>query len=245
LPNTPREVLAIRGAFERSFSAGDIRLLQQAAPTEEQIRATAGGCDFVHLATHGYFAPPELRSALAGAPAKGTATPEFVSRQDVAGFHPGLLSGIVLAGANRETRGDQDDGILTALEIAELDLRRVTLATLSACQTGLGETAGGEGLLGLQRAFQTAGARSVVASLWTVRDDATRQLMIDFYDNLWTKKMSKIAALREAQLTMLRDGLKPDPGAPAAARGLKLDPAGANRPSPYYWAPFILSGDWR
>ncbi len=136
---------------------------------------------------------------------------------------------------------DCDDGILTALEVAQLNLADVELATLSACETGLGETAGGEGLLGLQRAFQTAGARSVVASLWKLGDEAARQLMIDFYDNLWTKKMSKAEALRQAQLTMLRDGIK---------RGIKRvdreqDADADDRLGPAYWAAFELSGDWR
>ena len=80
------------------------------------------------------------------------------------GFHPGLLSGLALAGANRPPEPGQDDGILTALEVAELDLSGVEMVTLSACQTGLGQSAGGEGLLGLQRAFQVAGAHAVVAS---------------------------------------------------------------------------------
>ena len=73
------------------------------------------------------------------------------------GLHPGLLSGVVLAGANHPADDDGDDGILTALEVSEMDLGHVELATLSACETGLGQAAGGEGLLGLQRAFQVAG----------------------------------------------------------------------------------------
>ena len=136
-----------------------------------------------------------------------------------------------------------EDGphVAPTLEVAQLDLGHVRLATLSACETGLGETAGGEGLLGLQRAFQTAGARSVVGSLWKLSDDAARQLMIDFYDNLWTKKMSKAEALRQSQLSMLREGLK---------RGAKrLDDAPSTdadeRTSPDLWAAFELSGDWR
>jgi CHAT domain-containing protein len=119
------------------------------------------------------------------------------------------------------------------------------LATLSACETGLGDLAGGEGVLGLQRAFQIAGAKSVVSTLWRVDDDATRVLMTDFYDNLWRKKLSKPEALRQAQLKMLRlETLGAGPG-----RGLKFDesepPDENHRLPPYYWAPFVLSGDWR
>jgi CHAT domain-containing protein len=166
---------------------------------------------------------------------------DLFGRQGISGFHPGLLSGLVLAGANRPAEPGADDGILTALEVAELDLSGVELATLSACETGLGEVAGGEGLLGLQRAFQTAGARSVVASLWQVDDEATRKLMVRFYENLWRAKepLGKLAALREAQLWMLREGVK---------RGLVRLPdkeATAGRTPPYYWAAFVLSGDWR
>src|ERR1700683_2042430 len=102
---------------------------------------------------------------------------------------------------------DDDDGVLTALEVGELDLSKVELAVLSACETGLGEVAGGEGLLGLQRAFQVAGAHSVVASLWSVGDEPTRALMARFYENLWTKGQPPAQALREAQLSMLSGDL--------------------------------------
>jgi CHAT domain-containing protein len=172
---------------------------------------------------------------------------ELETRQGLLAFHPGLLSGLVLAGANRPPADGKEDGILTALEVAEMDLSKVQLATLSACETGLGETAGGEGLLGLQRAFQTAGAKTVVASLWKVPDKATQMLMARFYDNLWQKKMSNLEALREAQRWLLHEGAKE----PDLARGLqftpekpeRLDPTGPL--PPYYWAAFVLSGDWR
>jgi CHAT domain-containing protein len=90
--------------------------------------------------------------------------------------------------------------------------------------------------LGLQRAFQVAGARTVVASLWQVDDRATRTLMVDFYQNLWRKNMTKLEALRQAQLTMLREGVK---------RGLGEPETKMRRLPPYYWAAFVLSGDWR
>src|SRR5262249_39063858 len=150
------------------------------------------------------------------------------------GWNPGLLSGLALAGANqRPTPPGKDDGILTALEVAELDLADVALATLSACETGLGDVAGGEGLLSLQRAFQVAGARAVVASLWGVDDPSTQTLMERFYQNLWSRKMTAASALREAQIFE------------EITRGLKdLDPPPApKRRSPYYWAAFVLSGD--
>ena len=126
--------------------------------TEEAFRRLAPQSRYLHLATHGYFAPPELRSALGpGDPKMIRAGIDALGGAGVTGYHPGLLSGIALAGANRPTSIWQDDGILTALEVAELDLSSVEMAVLSACETGLGEVAGGEGLLGLQRAFQVAG----------------------------------------------------------------------------------------
>jgi len=111
---------------------------------------------------------------------------------------------------------------------------------LSACETGLGAVAGGEGLLGLQRAFQVAGARTVLASLWKVPDAATSRLMQRFYENLWDKKMGKLEALREAQIWMLRD---------KGSRAMVLENDEKRGESsglpPYYWAAFVLSGDWR
>ena len=100
--------------------------------------------------------------------------------------------------------GDQDDGILTSEEIGTQNLDGVQLVMLSACETGLGKSAAGEGLLGLQRAFQSAGARTVVASLWSVPDDETRALMETFYTNLWQKHLTPLESLRQAQLAMLR-----------------------------------------
>ena len=157
---------------------------------------------------------------------------------EICGYDPGLLSGIVLAGANQK---DNPEAILTAMEVSELRLEGVDLAVLSACETGLGTSAGGEGVLGLQRSFQVAGARSVVAGLWQVPDDATRKLMSEFYQNLWTRKMSKVEALRAAQIWMLKEGAK---------RGMTYakDDAEAQKSQslpPFYWAGFVLAGDWR
>jgi CHAT domain-containing protein len=181
-----------------------------------------------------------LRSALAVDARRAGERVEAFGSRDAVGWHPGLLSGLVFAGANRPPADDQEDGILTSLEVGELDLAGVEMVVLSACETGLGATAGGEGLLGLQRAFAVAGARTTVASLWAVDDDATRKLMVSFYAKLWDrdKPLSRLEALRQAQLTVLREGYK---------RGL-VKPATDEKPTkvpPYYWAAFVLAGDWR
>jgi CHAT domain-containing protein len=134
----------------------------------------------------------------------------------------------------------------------------VNLAVLSACETGLGDASGGEGLLGLQRAFQVSGARTVVASLWKVDDRATQVLMQEFYRNLLTRKpgMGRLEALRQAQLTMiaryeptsgqLRAGGAIRPGDPKALKEAMEQLRAQGRMVPVkYWAAFVLSGDWR
>ena len=231
------EVSAIRDSFEEQFPETRATLLRGGKATEEALRQMAGKYRYLHLATHGYFAPPELRSALGPSDPAARPGTDLFGAGGVAGFHPGLLSGLALAGANvRPTPSGRDDGILTALEVAELDLAKVELAVLSACETGLGEVAGGEGLLGLQRAFQVAGARSVVASLWKVPDIQTQNLMARFYENLWRKGLPPRAALRAAQLEMLREGYQ---------RGLVPidEPRKTERVPPFYWAAFVLSTD--
>ena len=233
------EILEVRDSFEGHFPDIRAQVLRGDKATEEAFRRQAPRSRYLHLATHGYFAPPELRSALGPDDLKAAkAGINALGGAGVAGYHPGLLSGIAMTGANRRpTPIGEDDGILTAMEVAELDLSGVELAVLSACETGLGEVAGGEGLLGLQRAFQVAGAQSVVASLWTIGDEPTRALMSRFYENLWRKGQPPAEALRDAQLSMLRGSLW---------RGtLKRETDGpkSDRLPPLYWAAFVLSTD--
>jgi len=234
LPGTLGEVLSIEDTFRKAVPKGKLTVLREGQATEAAVRKLAGQHEYLHFATHGFFAPKEIKSALQFK----SIGKEFADDQmsKAVGWHPGLLSGIVLAGANKPK--DDDDGVLTALEVGELDLSRVELAVLSACETGLGEVAGGEGVLGLQRAFQTAGARTVVTSLWKVDDEATRKLMERFYENYWKKEMGTLEALREAQLWMLREG---------ATRGVvrETETDKTRRAPPHYWAAFVLSGDWR
>ena len=174
--------------------------------------------------------------------------------------NPLVLSGLVLAGANRPSAdvdgSTRDDlGILTAEAIAGLPLQDLELVVLSACETGLGLVGGGEGVFGLQRAFHLAGAHNVVASLWKVDDQATAALMAIFYDQLWRQHKPPIEALRTAQLTLYRhperigelakrrgtpdfDKLvqRPEPGPD------QRQPAGAQRAPIEQWAAFVLSG---
>ena len=245
LDSSRGEILAVRDSFELAYADGDVRLLRQHQATEAAFRREVPRHRFLHVATHGFFAPPEWSSLLepADESERGRAPRAAAPWQGsgLAALHPGLLSGLALAGANTPAQPGEDDGILTAEEVASLNLAGVDLAVLSACETGLGPVAGGEGVLGLQRAFQVSGARSVVATLWKVSDEPTRQLMERFYENLWDRKMPKLEALRQAQLAMLREGPQ---------RGMALvkpegEPEKPRRVPPYYWAAFVLSGDWR
>jgi CHAT domain-containing protein len=218
-------------------STARIRIRHHPQPDKTAVAEKPGPSDEIELALT--RAPLPIQQP-APQPSRG---------EDLSGSHPGLLSGIVLAGANRPLDVDRDDGILTAFEVSELNLEHVEMVVLSACETGLGQSAGGEGVLGLQRAFQMAGARTVVSGLWKVPDRATQMLMVRFYENLWQKNMPKLVALREAQLWMLREVPKDPTLAAEASRGLALEnePAAAAGQglSPRYWAAFVLSGDWR
>jgi CHAT domain-containing protein len=166
-----------------------------------------------------------------------------------------VQTGLVLAGANRPPGPDvlrDDRGILTGEAIAGLDLRRLDLAVLSACDTGLGEAAAGEGVYGLQRAFHLGGCRNVVASLWKVDDQATAALMALFYRNLWAKGEPPLQALRHAQLALLHHPeevplLANERGSPFDNVVQRVEapapPTERQATTPAkHWAAFVLSG---
>jgi CHAT domain-containing protein len=135
--------------------------------------------------------------------------------------NPLLRSGLALAGAN-SNRGAADAGILTALEASRLNLWGTKLVTLSACDTGVGDIHNGEGVYGLRRAFVLAGAETVVMTLWPVSDGIAREPMAAFYASLGAGD-GRGDALRQAKLAMLKQ---------------------KRRQHPFYWAGFILSGQW-
>src|SRR5262249_48636605 len=148
-------------------------------------------------------------------------------------------------------------GIVTAEALAGLNLSGLELAVLSACETGLGEAASGEGVFGLQRAFHLAGTRNVVASLWKVNDDATAALIALFYHQLWKENQPPLEALRRAQLALYRH--PQDIAKLARQRGPDFDTTvrrvmqppprpetgGTARAAVRDWAAFVLSGAGR
>ncbi len=234
LAATRAEAQAVKASFSELFRGGTVTDLRGGEATKKAVREHLPKVRYAHFATHGFFAPETARAAEARGRPDG--------RREVVGWHPLLLSGLALSDANREPQAGGEDGILTALEVSEMDLTRLELAVLSACETGLGQEAGGEGLLGMQRAFAAAGARTVVASLWKVDDRATGQIMQEFYAAAWDtgKIVSRAEALRHAQLSMLKEGRRRGVGKDA-----EKTPGGETRLPPFYWAGFVLSGDWR
>ncbi|NOK71001.1 MAG: tetratricopeptide repeat protein [Chloroflexi bacterium AL-N10] len=152
----------------------------------------------LHIATHGFFF-------------------SFIKNEN-----PLLLSGLALAGFNPRESGTED-GVLTALEAAGLNLQGTKLVVLSACETGLGEVANGEGVYGLRRAFVMAGSETQIISLWQVDDLGTKDLMVGYYQGIY-QGQPRGEALREQQLKMLSN---------------------TKYEHPYFWAAFIPSGDWR
>ncbi|MCA8943089.1 MAG: CHAT domain-containing protein [Planctomycetes bacterium] len=186
--------------FAWAIEDATLTTLLEAQASEAAFVTDAPGKTFLHLATHGYFAPESAWNAT-DAPDTGPLAHFDVGRQDrVAQLSPFSLTGIALAGANLEPDElGRREGILTAQEIAGLDLTSCYLATLSACNTSLGVRRGGTGLASLRQAFHAAGVRFVLATLWEVNYMQAERLMTDFYTRLWKKGEDPRTALRAAQ----------------------------------------------
>jgi CHAT domain-containing protein len=159
-------------------------------------------------------------ASLRRASTAGFGTIHIATHAVVDSRHP-ELSGIILSQVDRN--GKPQPGVLRLREIYNLHLN-TGLVTLSACETAVGKDVSGEGMIGLSHAFLCAGAQRVVASLWKVEDAATAKLMESFYRGLYARKLSPPAALRAAQNELRAD---------------------ARWRSPYYWAGFVIEGDWR
>jgi CHAT domain-containing protein len=182
-----------------------------------------GGLGVLHLATHGFFLPDQRLNRKERAVG-------LQSDEGARGLEdPMLRSGLFFAGANR-TLAHQPvlaglhNGVLTAYEVSTLNLQGTELVVLSACDTGLGETHDGEGVFGLQRGLQEAGAQTVLMSKWDVPDKETQELMNRFYQK-WLGGKSKHEALREAQQEIRAEVREEHSG-----------------DFPWYWGAFVLVG---
>ncbi|MEM7165281.1 MAG: CHAT domain-containing tetratricopeptide repeat protein [Planctomycetota bacterium] len=228
LPFTATEVEALSRTFEDEFGEGSVQKWQGTRADKERFRAFAPGARYLHIATHGWFAPESVPSILDERPDDariGIQRSDF--RQNVHGYEPLALCGLALSGAALPADPDgTHPGVLDGTEIAALDLGGVELAVLSACETNVGLQRRGQGVMSLQEALFAAGVRHSITSLWKVPDAATMELMTRFYDGIWQRGESKHEALWNAK-TELRSA---------------TDDAGKPRYTVRDWAGWVLFG---
>jgi tetratricopeptide (TPR) repeat protein len=205
---------------------GELLQMTGTDASPEAFEQYAPGKRVLHVATHGFFLEGSCESAVQR---RLDANKRDGSFLPATGENPLLLSGLAFAGANRRSSAqpDETDGILTAEEIAGINLEGVDWAVLSACDTGVGEIKVGEGVFGLRRAFQLAGAKTVIMSLWPVEDKTTEQWMATLYREHFLNGKDTGEAVRAASLQVLRQ------------RRAKHQST-----HPFYWRAFIAAGDW-
>lgn len=219
----PLPATAQEGETVKALTGGSLLVQQQA--TAESVKA-APAPKILHLATHAFYLPnqPQQQPENGGGLLDLRGSGGVVQTKSLQGESPLLRSGIALAGANQPDADPQDDGYLTALEVAQLSWEGTDLVVISACESGLGDLQVGEGVYGLKRSIAVAGARSSLLSLWKVDDSATAAFMKSFYQRLKQGK-GKADALAQTQ------------------KEFRNHPIPMWR-EPYVWAAFQLSGDW-
>ena len=229
IPGTREEVQAIYDFF--GDKQAELYIDKEAL---EEVLYSRDAPSILHIATHGFFLRDlELADIASESLDRGIVVHPLnapsASGKKAKMNNPLLLSGIVLAGANNAIQSgdtERSDGIVTAEKILGLRLRGTDMVVLSACDTGLGEVKAGEGVYGLRRAFLQAGTRSLVMSLWSVPDVETKELMVEFYKNIKSRKMNRCKALRLAAL-----------------REMKIVEERYGTDNPLFWGAFIFLGE--
>ena len=202
----------------------DVLVLSGRAATKTALTRVISGRKVVHLATHGFFLGSDCDTAVPRTRGVGG----IVNAAAVPVENPLLLSGLALAGVNTLSGARQANGILNAEEIAGLNLQGTEWAVLSACDTGLGQIAAGEGVFGLRRALQIAGVHTIIMSLWSVEDQSTRDWMKALYTARLSRRLDTPDSVRAASIQLLEQRRK-----------------GNLSTHPFYWAAFVAAGDWR
>lgn len=180
LPSTASEIDGVATLVASRWRGGTAVQIEEDRARESSLAEAVRSTRIVHFSTHGFVRPSLTAGLRAPADPEDRLGPGL--ERHVRGVDPLLVSGLALSGANVRSREDDDDGVLTALEASSLDLTGTDLVFLAACDTARGVEQAGDGITGLVRAFRSAGARQVVATLWPVDDDATKALVLAFYD---------------------------------------------------------------
>lgn len=224
LDGTSVEVSVLNKSFNNRKVQTEVITGLQA--TETKFKECSSSSELIHVATHGFFFPdPEKLTAEILVEDIGDV--DFRGGANVLGLtsfthnkNPLMRSGLIFAGVNdlwnKNKYVSQDDGVLTALEVTQMDFRKTKIVVLSACETGLGEIDGNEGVYGLQRALKMHGVPYIINSLWQVPDKETQEFMVLFYENILANNNEVKVAFNNARNAMRA----------------KYDP--------YYWAAFVL-----
>jgi CHAT domain-containing protein len=211
LPGTKAEVTGIARLLRERKVAVDT--LTGVRATEAALKRV-NNPQVLHIATHGFFRANTINS-------QETIIRDIGIKVHAQPYDPLLNAGLLLAGCQAVFTGEKgagtaEDGVLTAYEAMNLNLDKTDLVILSACQTGLGDVKNGEGVYGLQRAFQIAGAKAVLMSLWKVDDKVTQLLMQSFY-TYWLTSGDLRMAFSKAQHEIREQ-----------------------YPQPFFWGAFVL-----
>jgi len=213
--STREEIIKVRDNYS-NWDENKCNIYLGTSASEDNFKINAPGKEIIHISTHGYYVRKECRE-------------NFEDGLEISEENPLLHSGLLFSGCNTIASNPEkmpiEDGVMSAYEITEMDLSGVELVVLSACESGLGDTESGEGVYGLRRAFQMAGARTVISTLWPIPSDLTALMLGPLYSENNMNYPELLQKLQVRQIKMLRNSGLPD--------------------HPYSWGAFISIGDWK